>query len=109
MRVEKRSTKRVKPRSPLPVCVGPRDCVIIDFSHSGARVRHAGGLKIGSKLRLVFFFGAARFAAMAEILACRVVAIASRDAGAALFESRLRFHNVDVQIPENTVEMRSAG
>jgi hypothetical protein len=95
--LERRNCERLRPGSPLPGLIGVHDGVVVDFSHAGARVRHDGGVKIGSLIRLAFLYGKARFRAVGEVLASRVVAIGRHDAEAIVFETRLRFQDLDVE------------
>jgi hypothetical protein len=75
----------------LPVRVGRNDGVFIDASMRGARIRHSGALRRGATVRIAFEWERQRFAATAEVLASRVVALGMRDGESATFESRLRF------------------
>jgi hypothetical protein len=78
-------------RLDLPARVGRKDGTLVEFDRCGARVRHSGALKLGGELQLSFKVGGEVFAAISQVLACRVVGLGLGDGGSTLFESKLNF------------------
>jgi hypothetical protein len=78
-------------RLELPARVGRKDATLVEFDRCGARVRHAGALKLGGELQLSFKLGGEVFSANSQVLACRVVGLGMGDGGSTLFESKLNF------------------
>lgn len=90
---ERRTANRIRIANNIPVAIGRGNGVIVDLSLSGARVRHTVTALRGSNVRVSFLWHDERFAATAEVLASRVVALGS-DARPTLYESRVRFRLV---------------
>jgi hypothetical protein len=78
-------------RLELPARVGRKDGTLVEVDRCGARVRHAGALKLGGELQLSFRLAGEVFAAASQVLACRVVGLGLGDGGSTLFESKLNF------------------
>jgi hypothetical protein len=78
-------------RLELPVRVGRKDGTLVEIDRCGARVRHAGALKLGGELQLSFKIHGEIFAALSQVLACRVVGLGLGEGGSTLFESKLNF------------------
>ena len=75
----------------LPARVGRKDGTLVEIDRCGARVRHAGALKLGGEMQLSFRLGGEVFAAASQVLACRVVGLGLGEGGSTLFESKLNF------------------
>ena len=80
-------------RLELPARVGRKDATLVEIDRCGARVRHAGALKLGGELQLSFKLGGEVFSAASQVLACRVVGLGLGDGGSTLFESKLNFND----------------
>ena len=78
-------------RLDLPARLGRKDGMLVEFDRCGARVRHSGALKLGGELQLSFKLGSEVFAAISQVLACRVVGLGLGEGGSTLFESKLNF------------------
>ena len=78
-------------RLELPARVGRKDGTLVEFDRCGARVRHSGALKLGGEFQLSFKIHGEIFAAVSQVLACRVVALGMGEGGSTLFESKLNF------------------
>jgi hypothetical protein len=78
-------------RLTLPARVGRKDGTLVEIDRCGARVRHSGALKLGGEFQLSFVMGGEVFAAVSQVLACRVVGLGLGDGGSTLFESKLNF------------------
>jgi hypothetical protein len=78
-------------RLDLPARVGRKDGTLVEFDRCGARVRHSGALKLGGELQLSFKVAGEVFAAISQVLACRVVGLGLGEGGSTLFESKLNF------------------
>ena len=78
-------------RLALPVRVGRKEGTLVEIDRCGARVRHSGALKLGGEMQLSFKMGGEVFAAVSQVLACRVVGLGLGDGGSTLFESKLNF------------------
>jgi len=75
----------------LPARVGRKDGTLVEIDRCGARVRHSGALKLGGELQLSFKLGGEVFAAVSQVLACRVIGLGMGERGSTLFESKLNF------------------
>ena len=75
----------------IPARVGRKDGTLVELDRCGARVRHTGALKLGGELQLSFKCGGEVFAAVSQVLACRVVGLGLGESGSTLFESKLNF------------------
>ena len=78
-------------RLDLPARLGRKDGMLVEFDRCEARVRHSGALKLGGELQLSFKLGSEVFAAISQVLACRVVGLGLGEGGSTLFESKLNF------------------
>ena len=78
-------------RLTLPARVGRKDGTLVEIDRCGARVRHSGALKLGGEFQLSFKLGSEVFAALSQVLACRVVGLGLGEGGSTLFESKLNF------------------
>jgi hypothetical protein len=91
----------------LPARVGRRDGTLVEIDRCGARVRHSGALKLGGELQLSFKLGGEVFAAVSQVLACRVIGVGMGDGGATLFESKLNFADARArEAAERLIEMQ---
>lgn len=86
---DRRQSPRLQPDN-VPVLIGRGKGVLVDLSEHGARVRHDVQAPRGSNVRLTFAWHNERFAASAEVLSSRVVALGMADVPT-VYESRLRF------------------
>jgi hypothetical protein len=86
---DRRQSPRLRPDN-VPVLLGRGKGVLVDLSEHGARVRHDVQAPRGSNVRLTFAWHKERFAASAEVLSSRVVALGMADVPT-VYESRLRF------------------
>jgi len=84
---DRRTMPRVRVKEAIPILIGRGEGVLVDLSERGARVRHSVTAHRGSMVRLSFEWQGERFAANAEVLASRVIALGSGPQ----YESRLRF------------------
>lgn len=82
---DRRLAPRVHPKAVVPVRIGRGEGTLADISARGARVRHRTAVGRGTVVRLTFTWHQ-RFAAHAEVLASRIVAL-----DGPTYESRLRF------------------
>lgn len=87
---DRRGALRYRIAEPLAILVGRGDGLLVDLSEHGARVRHSVQARRASKVRVSFEWQRERFAATAEVLSSRVVALGSGDVPT-VYESRLRF------------------
>ena len=78
-------------RLAVPVRIGRKDATLVEIDRCGARVRHSGALKLGGELQLSFVLDGEVFAALSQVLACRVVGLGMGEKGATLFESTVTF------------------
>ena len=90
---ERRRFERLRVREIVPTYIGRAAGTLVDLSASGARVRHTSPLALGTRARLTFVWNGRQFAAIAEVLASRVVSLGSPTR----FDSRLRFVFVPAQ------------
>jgi PilZ domain len=88
LRIERRRIKRHAFHHRHRVLAGRGEGTIRDLGRGGMRIRHTGALARGSQIRVAFEWKGERFAAVAEVLASRVVSI---DADGTTYDSRLRF------------------
>ena len=87
----RRRAERTRISRILHATVGRTDGVFVDLSLRGAKIRHSGALRRGAAVRITFEWERQRFAATAEVLASRIVALGAREDQAATFESRFQF------------------
>ena len=92
---DRRVASRTRIAGVIAAHMSRRDAVLIDLSDRGAKVRHEFSVLRGSSVRLAFEWNGGRFATNAEVLASRVIALGDGNGGATIFESRLRFMEVD--------------
>lgn len=91
---ERRSTPRLRVAGTIPALIGRGEGVLIDLSERGAKLRHSTMVRRGAVLRVSFEWDRSRFSASAEVLASRLVSLGDEKTPA-MYESRLRFTNVD--------------
>jgi hypothetical protein len=96
---DRRNAPRMKLGGKHPVLIGRGNGVVMDLSETGARIRHSTATRRGEKIRLSLEWEGERFAAHAEVMACRVVSIGN--GGGTTFESRVRF----VSMPPGAAEI----
>lgn len=89
---DRRRSGRFEPIIQIPARVGRRDGVVLNLSHRGARIRHAGSLKVNELVDLAFPCAGGQFASRARVLSCRAVPLKDPK-GAMVFESRFAFVN----------------
>ena len=87
MTVERRAAERIRPTTPIHVTFGRGGGSVVDLSHGGMRIRHTVAAMRGADVRVSFEWQRERFAAMAEVLASRVVSLGTPT----MFDTRLRF------------------
>lgn len=83
---DRRRTPRLQLNAVVPVRIGRGEGTLADISARGARVRHRMAVGRGTVIRLTFAWQQQNFAASAEVLSSRIVAL-----GGPTYESRLHF------------------
>lgn len=86
---ERRRAPRVRVTDRIPVHLGRAAGTLVDLSLRGARIRHVSAVGRGAKIRLSLEWHGKRFAASAEVVASRIVAL-----DGPTYESRLHFVEV---------------
>lgn len=86
----RRNSDRLSLSALLPIRMGRIEGIVVDLGLGGLRVRHAGALGRGTRLRLTILAEAEPVALEGEVLASRVVDLGSSSMPA-LYETRLRF------------------
>ena len=83
---DRRHAPRLQLNAVMPVHIGRGEGTLVDISARGARVRHRAAVGRGTVIRLTFAWHQQHFAANAEVLASRIVAL-----DGPTYESRLHF------------------
>lgn len=85
---DRRQSPRYKPAQQIATIIGRGTGALVDISATGARIRHASPVALGSRARITFEWKGERFEAVGEVLASRVAGLGN---GGTQFESRMRF------------------
>lgn len=93
----KQQSQRLRLVVGLPVRLNRVDGTLIDIGRGGARVRHAGALKVGTEMQFSFLSGTEKFTATARVISCRVVGLGAGEKGQTLFETSLRYAQVPAE------------
>jgi hypothetical protein len=105
---ERRSATRLRIREAIPVLFGRGEGTLVDVSATGARVRHSIPARLGTQVRLSFEWQRHRISANGVVLASRVIALGTSNAGATVFESRLRFTAITSEAAELLTEFMNS-
>jgi hypothetical protein len=71
----RRSAERLRINGTVHVIFGRAEGVLIDLSKSGARIRHAGSVRRGARVRVSFTRDRLRVSGTVEVLASRVIGL----------------------------------
>lgn len=88
---DRRRSTRLRVSATVPVVFGRGEGILVDLSHTGARVRHSVAARRGTSVRLSFEWEKQRFSATAEVLAARVISLGNGPS----YETRVRFTAFD--------------
>ena len=67
----------------------------MDVGRGGARVRHAGPVKVGTEMQFSFVSNGQKFSSVARVVSCRVVSLGGGEKGGTQYESSVRYTKVD--------------
>jgi hypothetical protein len=102
---DRRQSPRFRFSFVMPAVLGRGDALILDISAEGARVMHFAGVPLESQVRLVFFYAGRRFAAIARVLASRVMGLGNGPGGTATYESRVMFVDSPGEVAETLTDI----
>ena len=94
----KQQSQRLRLVVGLPVRLNRVDGTLIDIGRGGARVSHAGALKVGTEVQFTFLSGTDKFTATARVISCRVVGLGAGEKNQTLYETSLRY----AQVPDES-------